>query len=83
MELRSLRMSPVLGPDARLSGTPWENLGISEKQGGKGRLNPGKDLGLRPRLLRTAAQILEFQAPEEEMDTGVQGTGASGQSQQD
>lgn len=63
MELRSLRMSLVLGPDTRLSGIPWENLGISEKQGGRGRLNPGKDLVLRPRLLRTAAQILECQAP--------------------
>lgn len=58
MALCSLRMSSVLGPD-----DSWENLGISEKQGGRGRLNPGKDLVLRPRLLRTAAQILECQAP--------------------
>lgn len=42
MELRSLRMSLFSGT-LRLSGTPWESLGISEKQGGRGRLNPGKD----------------------------------------
>lgn len=46
--------SPAL--TLRLSDTPWENLGISEKPGGRGRLNPGKDLVLRPRLPRLHAR---------------------------
>lgn len=46
-----------------LSGTPWGNLGISERQGGRGELNQGKDLVLSPRLTGIVAQILGFQAP--------------------